>query len=164
MPEPTSSVLLDPSSFAYVVGVDIGRETCCFTVLTPQKQVVVKPTDFANAAPGFALLHERIARLVLQLELGSIESETPLVMTCLGNGLMMSAKERPGYHVSDRFHLLPHQQPDQVKHFWQRVGDQKAPNPLRDLKRCKLLGPGLGSRAFFSCSALACSIMSVAQN
>jgi hypothetical protein len=32
-------------------------------VLTPQKQVVIKPSDLANAASGFALLQERLTRL-----------------------------------------------------------------------------------------------------
>lgn len=62
MAEAPTAVLLDPSVFAYVVGIDIGSETCCFTVLTPQKQVVIKPTEFANAASGFALLGERMAQ------------------------------------------------------------------------------------------------------
>jgi transposase len=63
MAEATPSVVLDPSCFSYVVGIDIGSETCCFTVLTPQKQVVIKPTDLANAAVGFAQLQERITHL-----------------------------------------------------------------------------------------------------
>lgn len=63
MAEEEASVLLDPSSFSYVVGIDIGSEDCYFTVLTPQKQVVIKPTKLANAAPGFALLQERITHL-----------------------------------------------------------------------------------------------------
>ena len=69
------SVLLDPSAFAYVVGVDIGSETCCVTVLTPQKQVVIKPSELANAASGFEQLQERLtglggdpARIVVGME------------------------------------------------------------------------------------------------
>src|SRR5260370_3022933 len=58
-----ASVFLDPSLFAYVVGVDIGSETCCFTVLTPQKQVVIKPSDLATAASGFEHLQERLTGL-----------------------------------------------------------------------------------------------------
>src|SRR6266851_2845413 len=61
--EAAPSVFLDPSAFAYVVGVDIGSETCCFTVLTPQKQVVIKPSDLANAASGFEHLQERLTGL-----------------------------------------------------------------------------------------------------
>ena len=63
MGETAPSVLLDPSSFSYVVGIDIGSETCCFTVLTPQKHVIVKPTEVTNEASGFAMLLERITRL-----------------------------------------------------------------------------------------------------
>jgi transposase len=63
MGEAISSVLLDPASFTYIVGIDIGSEVCCFTVLTPQKQVVIKPTELANAASGFALLQRRLVGL-----------------------------------------------------------------------------------------------------
>ena len=49
MADPATSVVLDPSSFSYVVGIDLGSEACCFTVLTPQKQVVIKPRGFASA-------------------------------------------------------------------------------------------------------------------
>ena len=83
-------------------------------------------------------------------------------MTGLSHRLMMTPKERPGQRVSVCDHLLPEKLPDHVEYFWQGVGDQPTANPLRDLKCCKLLGPGFGSQAFFSCSALACSIISVA--
>jgi transposase len=63
MAEASTTDVLDPSAVTYVVGIDSGSETCCFTILTPQKQVVVKPTDLANAASGFVHLQERIARL-----------------------------------------------------------------------------------------------------
>src|ERR1700687_4540012 len=63
MAEASTSVQLDPSSFSYFVGIDIGSETCCFTILTPQRKVVLKPTEMANLASGFALLQERITRL-----------------------------------------------------------------------------------------------------
>jgi transposase len=63
MAEADSSVQLDPSSFLYVVGIDIGSETCLFTILTPQRKVVLKPTEMANLASGFDLLQERLTRL-----------------------------------------------------------------------------------------------------
>jgi len=63
MAERSTAVVLDPSSFSYVVGIDIGSEICCFTVLTPQKQVVSKPSEFANTASGFAQLQQRLERL-----------------------------------------------------------------------------------------------------
>jgi transposase len=52
MAEASPPEVLDPSSFTYVVGIDIGSETCCFTVLTPQKQVVIKLELVALIAPG----------------------------------------------------------------------------------------------------------------
>jgi len=63
MAERPSTVLLDPSSFSYVVGIDIGSQACCFTVLTPQKQVVIKPREMTNAASGFEQLQARLAGL-----------------------------------------------------------------------------------------------------
>ena len=93
--------------------------------------------------------------LVLQLELRGIGSQSSLVMTGLSHGLMMPPKERPGQRVSRGDHLLPEPLPDQAQDLWHGVGDQKAPNPLRDLKCCKLLGPDFGSQAFFPCSAFA---------
>jgi transposase len=59
--KPSSPV--DASSFHYVVGIDIGSQTCSFCVLKPDKSQVVKPTEFANDAAGFTLLRERLERL-----------------------------------------------------------------------------------------------------
>lgn len=95
MSEPALSVLLDPSSFAYVVGVDIGSETCCFTVLTPQKQVVIKPTTFANAASGFALLHERMARL----EVAPTQIVVGLEATSRYGENLFAFLHQQGYHL-----------------------------------------------------------------
>ncbi len=60
--DPLSSVV-DASSFEYVVGVDIGMESCSFCVCTPQKSVLIKPTSMANAVAGFAQLHEKLQQL-----------------------------------------------------------------------------------------------------
>jgi transposase len=51
------------SSFRYVVGIDINMEVGLFCVLKPDKSVVVKPTEFANAAEGFRLLMEKLETL-----------------------------------------------------------------------------------------------------
>ena len=93
--------------------------------------------------------------LVLQLELRSIGSQPPLIMTGLRHRLMMSPKERPGQRVSRGDHLVPQQLPDHAPDLWQGVGDHPLANPLWDLKCCKLLGPVFRSQAFFSCSAFA---------
>ena len=52
----TSSTPVDVSSFKYVVGVDIGSQTCSLCILKPDKSQVIKPTDFANAPAGFAAI------------------------------------------------------------------------------------------------------------
>jgi hypothetical protein len=64
---PSSPV--DPSSFTYVVGIDIGSQTCSFCVLKPDKSQVIKPTDFANAPTGFALLLDKFEGLAVSPEL-----------------------------------------------------------------------------------------------
>ena len=84
-------------------------------------------------------------------------------MARFGHSLMVTPKEGPGYDMSVDDHLVPDQGPDQMQHFWERIGDQQTANPLRRLKVCRLLGPCLSSQAFCSCSALACSAIKVAQ-
>jgi hypothetical protein len=61
---PSSSV--DASSFAYVVGIDIGSQSCDFCVLKPDKSQVIKPTTFANARSGFEVLQSKLAQLHVQ--------------------------------------------------------------------------------------------------
>lgn len=106
----------------------------------------------------------RNAALVLQLELGSIESQTAFVMVNLSDRLMVPPKERPGHHLSMLNDLLPHQRPDKAKHFWKGVRDQWTTNPLWHLNCCKLLGLDCCSHAFFSRAVLACSTIIVAHN
>src|SRR5215471_14986621 len=59
----TPSSPVDASSYRYVVGIDIGSDQCSFCILKPDKSQVIKPTEFANAAAGFALLHEQLEHL-----------------------------------------------------------------------------------------------------
>ncbi len=63
MTQPSSSNPLDPSSFQYVVGIDIGSQSCSFCALKPDKQIAIKPTDYANTAAGFAVLGEKLDQL-----------------------------------------------------------------------------------------------------
>src|SRR5260370_41454567 len=58
---PSSPV--DASSFRYVVGVHIGSQTCSMCALTPDKRQVLKPSEFANATAGFALLCGKLEQL-----------------------------------------------------------------------------------------------------
>lgn len=48
---------------AYVVGIDIGMESCMMCSLTMEKRQVIKPSPFANTAEGFTSLFERLDRL-----------------------------------------------------------------------------------------------------
>ena len=52
-----------PTPLAYVVGIDIGMESCMMCCLTMQKRQVIKPSPFANAAGGLKSLFERLERL-----------------------------------------------------------------------------------------------------
>jgi hypothetical protein len=102
--------------------------------------------------------------LLLQLELRSIEGETPFVMIELSDRLMMTTEQRPGERLSMGDELLPEKGPDQMHDFWKRVRDQDTFSPLPILKACRLLWPDWCSRAFFPSSALAASVIKVAQS
>ena len=52
-----------PAPLAYVVGIDIGMESCMMCGLTMEKRQVIKPSPFANKAEGFTSLFERLERL-----------------------------------------------------------------------------------------------------
>ena len=52
-----------PAPLAYVVGIDIGMESCMMCSLTMQKRQMIKPSPFANTAEGFKNLFERLERL-----------------------------------------------------------------------------------------------------
>jgi transposase len=58
---PSSPV--DASFFKYVVGIDIGSQTCNMCVLKPDKSQIIKPTDFANAMAGFGVVLTKLEAL-----------------------------------------------------------------------------------------------------
>ena len=47
----------------YVVGIDVGSETCFVSILHPDKTTVRAPFAIAHAAPGFARLAATLAQL-----------------------------------------------------------------------------------------------------
>jgi transposase len=47
----------------YVVGIDVGSETCLISILRPDKRSVRSPLAIATAAPGFARLGAELAPL-----------------------------------------------------------------------------------------------------
>jgi transposase len=58
---PSSSV--DGSTFQYVVGIDIGSQTCSLCGLKFDKSQLIKPTEFANDPTGFAHLLTKVEQL-----------------------------------------------------------------------------------------------------
>jgi transposase len=59
----TPSSPVDASSFQYVVGIDIGSQTCSFCALKPDKSQALTPLEFANATAGFTLVQEHLEQL-----------------------------------------------------------------------------------------------------
>jgi hypothetical protein len=59
----TSSVTPEPVVTTYVVGIDIGMESCTLSCLTMDKRQVIKSTPFANTVAGFDWLFERLEGL-----------------------------------------------------------------------------------------------------
>jgi transposase len=54
---------VDPASFAYVVGIDVGAERLVYTACQPDKRALVKPTEVDNARAGFQQLDQALRRL-----------------------------------------------------------------------------------------------------
>ena|SRR5215831_1853574 len=48
---------------SYAVGLDVGSQSCSISVLKPDKSILIKPSNFANAAPGFAVLLEQLEQV-----------------------------------------------------------------------------------------------------
>jgi hypothetical protein len=79
---------LDPSSFRSVVGIDIGSQRCSFCTLKPDKSVMIKPTQVANAAAGFAILKEKLEhfgvapnQILIGLEATSLDARKPVPLS-----------------------------------------------------------------------------------
>jgi transposase len=62
--DPRSSPV-EVSSFAYVVGMDIGSQSAVYCVCQPDKNQVVKPTELANSRAGFEALDHRLRQLAV---------------------------------------------------------------------------------------------------
>jgi transposase len=53
----------EPVVTTYVVGIDIGSQSCTMSCLTMDKRQVIKPSPFANTVQGFGWLFERLEGL-----------------------------------------------------------------------------------------------------
>jgi len=59
----TSSPVPSESALAYVVGIDVGMDSCMMCCLTMEKRQVIKPSQFSNDAAGFEWLFQRLDQL-----------------------------------------------------------------------------------------------------
>lgn len=65
-PKEALSSPVDPSSFAYVVGIDVGSQSLLYTVCQPDKRPVVKPSEVSNDRPGFQQLEQALHALSVE--------------------------------------------------------------------------------------------------
>jgi len=56
---------LDASSFAYVVGIDVGSQAYVYSVLQPDKRTIVKPTEVDKHDTGFVPVHASLSHLAV---------------------------------------------------------------------------------------------------
>ena len=59
----SSSTALSDAPIQYIVGIDVGAETCAVSILRPDKTAVRSPFTIPNAASGFARLASTLAQL-----------------------------------------------------------------------------------------------------
>ena len=95
----------------YIVGIDVGSATCMVGALTPDKQVVLKPFEIANAGTGFDRLHQKLAQL------GCPPEEIVVGLEATGRYW-----ENVYYFLQARGYRLVLLHPAQTQHFAQRRG------------------------------------------
>ncbi len=95
----------------FVVGLDVGSETCLVAVLTPDKRVVRKPFAIANARDGFAHLDQQLTQL------GCAPHEILVGLEATGRYW-----ETVHYFLHQRGYRLVLLHPAQTHHFAQRRG------------------------------------------
>ena len=69
----SSPTRVSDTSMLYVVGIDVGADTCAVCILRTDKTAVRSPCTIANAAPGFARLAavlEQLGCAPLQIRVG----------------------------------------------------------------------------------------------
>ena len=107
----TSSPPPDAPPARYVVGLDVGSERCTVGALTPDKRVVLKAFEFANAGPGFDRLHQKLAQL------GCAPEEVVVGLEATGRYW-----ENVYYFLQQQGYRLVLLHPAQTHHFAQRRG------------------------------------------
>lgn len=66
MASQTSSMPETPEGLTYVVGIDIGMQSCMMCCLTMEKRQIIKPSPFDNTAQGCSWLLRRLEQLGCQ--------------------------------------------------------------------------------------------------
>ena len=126
MPRPYSPTTTGSGApVQYVVGIDVGSETCFVSILRPDKTTVRSPFAIANAAPGFA----RLAAVLAQLDCAPAQIRVGLEATGRYWENLYQFLLALGYDM-----VLVH--PGQTHHFAQQRGlraktDKLVPRPGR---------------------------------
>jgi transposase len=110
-PTPLSSPTDHASAPSFVVGLDVGSETCLVAVLTPDKRVVRKPFAIANAGEGFTHLDQQL------VQLGCAPHQILVGLEATGRYW-----ENAYYFLQQRGYRLLLLHPAQTHHFAQRRG------------------------------------------
>ena len=95
----------------YLVGLDVGSDTCMVAVLPPDKRVVLKPFAIANAGPGFTRLDQQLTQL------GCAPHEIIVGLEATGRYW-----ETVYYFLQERGYRLVLLHPAQTHHFAERRG------------------------------------------
>src|SRR5918997_131770 len=111
MPRPYSATTGSGAPLQYVVGIDVGSETCFVSILRPDKTTVRSPFAIANAAPGFA----RLAAVLAQLDCAPLQIRVGLEATGRSWENLYQFLLSQGYDL-----VLVH--PGQTHHFAQQRG------------------------------------------
>ena len=112
----------------YIVGLDVGSDTCMVGVLTPDKRVVRKPFAIANAGPGFDRLQQQLAQL------GCSPQEIVVGLEATGRYW-----EHVYYFLQQHDYRLVRLHPAQTHHFAQRQGLRAKTDKLDALTIARVL-------------------------
>jgi transposase len=108
---PSASSSEEEVTIKYVCGIDIGSQSCSGCICGPDKRVVVKPSDFANALEGWRVWEEKLE----QLDAAPNQIMIGMEATSRYHENLYHELEQKGYQMR-----LLH--PGQTHHFHQQQG------------------------------------------
>ena len=115
----------------YVCGIDIGNQSCSGCVCQPNKQVVVKPTTFANTRDGWNVLLARLEQL-----------EAAPNQIVIGMEATARYHENLYHELQQRGYQLRLLHPGQTHHFHQQQGLRAKTDRLDAMTIARLLLSG----------------------